>query len=448
MPHKKNTTKSRYTKELFILLPITGALFLKKQIPKESLEENSIDFHVQMIKKIDTLIKENEPETPEETTSAETPTQPLHVPIELRSPLNRTLGHVEFQWDQPLPTQVKTRTIPEEFKTEFPLSLHPQFTFISTLDFQETILKRKPRAEKRVEIIDLATLQDSITTTSLTIAKQQSPGKQSTTKTKVTQEKPSKKKMEVIDTRAFPQKTYEDVFMTAMKQSEAIEKKSQIYYLNSKDYKEKKQKTLDIKQTYIPVDFDERSKELKEQQQHEEKEKQQHEQKIQKQLEHEHEKLEKLQSKKAKLVEKKHQLKLKEKKETKKEQQHPHAKHEAPPGDKEQKRLQRQQIQLARIEERKRKKEGKKALKLKQKQQRQKPKQKDKKQHNKKEKHSVSLFKKEKQTGSLELDDDLKKVLLITDSLLGELPEGVIDRFAQSEDFRLYERILNKYNIK
>jgi len=49
---------------------------------------------------------------------------------------------------------------------------------------------------------------------------------------------------------------------------------------------------------------------------------------------------------------------------------------------------------------------------------------------------------------SNELDDDLKKVLVMTDSLLGELPQDVIERFSQSDDFELYERVLNKYRIK
>jgi hypothetical protein len=36
----------------------------------------------------------------------------------------------------------------------------------------------------------------------------------------------------------------------------------------------------------------------------------------------------------------------------------------------------------------------------------------------------------------------------MTDALLGELPEDVINRFMQSEDFELYEKVMNKYKIK
>jgi hypothetical protein len=42
------------------------------------------------------------------------------------------------------------------------------------------------------------------------------------------------------------------------------------------------------------------------------------------------------------------------------------------------------------------------------------------------------------------LDEDIKKVLLITDNLLEKLPEEVINEFIKSKDFELYERVINK----
>jgi len=48
----------------------------------------------------------------------------------------------------------------------------------------------------------------------------------------------------------------------------------------------------------------------------------------------------------------------------------------------------------------------------------------------------------------LVLEDDVKKVLLITDELLGKLPEEVINEFAQSDDFELYKKVMDKYKIK
>lgn len=42
------------------------------------------------------------------------------------------------------------------------------------------------------------------------------------------------------------------------------------------------------------------------------------------------------------------------------------------------------------------------------------------------------------------LDEDIKKVLLIADSLLEKLPEEVISDFIKSADFELYEKVINK----
>ena len=46
------------------------------------------------------------------------------------------------------------------------------------------------------------------------------------------------------------------------------------------------------------------------------------------------------------------------------------------------------------------------------------------------------------------VDDDIRKVLLITDELLGKLPEQVIEEFASSKDFDLYQKVMYKYHIK
>ena len=46
------------------------------------------------------------------------------------------------------------------------------------------------------------------------------------------------------------------------------------------------------------------------------------------------------------------------------------------------------------------------------------------------------------------LDEDIKKILLMTDNLLGDLPEKVIDEFVKSKDFVLYEKVINKYKVK
>jgi hypothetical protein len=446
MPHQEKSNSGRYN-QLTILLPITGTIFSKKPIPMESPAENSIDFHLTMIKKIDNLLAEHEPETLAAESFHAPPIIPAPAPspIEPRPPLNKTLSHRELAWEPSIePSCTTTRTIPEEFKTE--LTLNPEFKFITSQEFKDTIFQIKPPAEERVEILDLSSLFGDNTTFKKTTS--------CTTPKNHAKEKPRiedhhHKRIEVIDTRSLKQKIYEDVLNNAMKQTEQSEKKSQLYYLSSKDNSDKKQKKLEIEQTYIPVDFEERSKELKEQQNEEEEQKQQQDEKIHKQLEREHEKLEKLETKKAILEEKKQELKQKEKKPHKKEPQLARTKRETKKQEKEQKRLQRLEIRQARIEEKRRKKEEKRALKTKQKQQHLKNKGKEKPQKLTKQKtESKSLFKKEKHPTSLELDEDIKKILIMTDTLLGELPEDVINRFAQSEDFELYEKIMNKYKIK
>jgi hypothetical protein len=45
------------------------------------------------------------------------------------------------------------------------------------------------------------------------------------------------------------------------------------------------------------------------------------------------------------------------------------------------------------------------------------------------------------------IDQDVIKLLAITDELLGKLPEDVINEFASSEDFQLYKKVMKKYQI-
>ena len=45
------------------------------------------------------------------------------------------------------------------------------------------------------------------------------------------------------------------------------------------------------------------------------------------------------------------------------------------------------------------------------------------------------------------VDEEIVKLLKITDDLLGKLPEEVIEEFSQSEDFSLYEKVMKKYDI-
>ena len=62
--------------------------------------------------------------------------------------------------------------------------------------------------------------------------------------------------------------------------------------------------------------------------------------------------------------------------------------------------------------------------------------------------HRFIIGKKEVEKENPLLDDEIKKVLTITDNLLGKLPEESINEFVKSKDFELYEKIIGKYKIK
>jgi hypothetical protein len=52
------------------------------------------------------------------------------------------------------------------------------------------------------------------------------------------------------------------------------------------------------------------------------------------------------------------------------------------------------------------------------------------------------------QTDQNVLDEDVRKVLALTDDLLGKLPDNIIEEFAASEEFKLYQKVMVKYQIK
>jgi hypothetical protein len=72
------------------------------------------------------------------------------------------------------------------------------------------------------------------------------------------------KKIEVIDVQTFMQHTSEEIFLTALKQKEDIEKKSQVYYLKAAGHKDDKTKKNETEQSYVPDDFEQRLKVLRE----------------------------------------------------------------------------------------------------------------------------------------------------------------------------------------
>lgn len=51
------------------------------------------------------------------------------------------------------------------------------------------------------------------------------------------------------------------------------------------------------------------------------------------------------------------------------------------------------------------------------------------------------------QSFEIAVDEDIIKLLRITDSLLGKLPDEIIEEFSQSDEFSLYEKVMRKYDI-
>ena len=163
MPRKEKN-KNGWNKHLIMFLPVAGAL-VPKQTPSDKLKENSLDFHLDMINKIDKLLAEHNLE-PQSADTLHTPpiTQtPPSIPVELRPPLNKTLSHREIAWEPQIQQhQATAQTIPEEFKTE--LTINPEFRFITKQELIDTLSQMPPSKKDHIEIIDLHSLTDENTT--------------------------------------------------------------------------------------------------------------------------------------------------------------------------------------------------------------------------------------------------------------------------------------------
>jgi hypothetical protein len=432
MPHKEETIKGRNTQPL-VFLPITAALFTKKGNDIE-VEQNPFDVHLDMVNKIDRILADHTQDTIQSASVHGPPIIPLRPPspIEPRPPLNRTVSHEEITWESTLESSKNPlQTNPEEFRTE--LSIDPEFRFINSHEFIESFSQREPSSDRRIEIIDFnelargsMTIQKTINGTD--IEKHGETSKISFLKDEAGQNHLNRK-IEIIDARTLKQKTYEEACIAASQQAEQIEKKAQVYFV-SKDALDKKQKKLPIEQSYIPDDFEERSKKLKGKQEEEEEEEDVFEDDEFEDLEPEEEPHEK------------HHLRKNSSSHTPSFQKSSTPKktpRQIKKELKEKKRLKRLEIRKARMQERKHQKEQKVALKMKQKQQHLEHKSKDK--HRSKK---TGSRKNDAYAQSAEYDEDLKRVLRMTDSLLEHLPEHIIDEFVQSENFDIYQRVMNK----
>ncbi len=386
-------------------------------LPKKSLQVNdepasTVDFHLQIVNKIDELLKETKPAPPPQPV---VPDQIIfHSPpsVEERAPIARHPGHDDVTFDIQTLQLHRPNPIPEEFKADFPFGVSPSFRFVTSLDPLDDLAAFK-RRDSRVEIIDLATLRNKDLTTTTQFSTKQAPA---------------------------PQHTHADIaFLSAMADAdEQGTESSQLYYLQSKSFKDKKAEKEDRDLSYIPIDLSERIQHIKEQEQEEEEKQQRREEK-------EHKKQKKIETPEEDTADNKPPNTKKKTKDAAKAEPTATKESEADLLTKKQQKLAARQ---AKLEQKKQKQQARLLLKeqrkkdLAKKQNAKTKKTKPAKEH----KEKRSLFK--KKTPLPEVDDDLIKFLQLTDTLLGQLPEDVIDQFAHSDDFELYEKVMARYHAK
>ncbi len=571
MPTLQNNMEKKQVYKLEgFLIPIISMAFSKKANSTEDSEENSIDFHLEIINKIDKLLEEHGSKTfsADSITNESAYTGPDDSYVEIRSPLSKRITSPEKKSNRIFPNRELT---PEEFKT----------------DFSENANQIKENV--RIEIIDVGdkTLGD-VTTKKKSILIKNGIRKfkhkfNQKSKEKSKPQDITTKKVIVIDTKEFSNNKREKIWS---KKTSEPEKKAKLFYINTqKQQKDTKSNESNSEGLYIPKNFGEKLKHFEEKEKSEiQKRKNKELKKKQKELD----KLKKLEEKKALLEarekeklarnaekEKKKNLIMEHKKQRAKEREN-NKKYDVSPEestsetetltewksydadveispeeppinednqekksfDIDQKELINEREREAKIIEKKKleelkkqqrenrikEKEDKKTKKLEEKKallearekeklarnaekekkknlimehKKQRAKEREAEKENKiaikeekkkekekkplkfftrtkesEEKHELPLETieksvddekriveipekdkeeheeiKEKSEPTL-LDEDIKKLLVITDDLLGKLPEEVIDEFSKSDDFKLYSKIFSKYKIK
>ncbi|UCF11944.1 MAG: hypothetical protein JSW06_07850 [Thermoplasmatales archaeon] len=498
-----------------LLLPFTGMVFSKKPITKEKPEESSIDFHLEIIKKIDKLLKKHEGESfsLDSNTGQQTSDSPEEHPIEIRDPLSKKIGLSEVKPGiKPDDIFTNRGKKPGDFKTDISTA--------NDLGFIEDILLMKEKENKHIEIINLDSLSvgDATTQKISTLSQDETRGVNhqigNSLKNRLYPDKIISKKVEIIDAKELENKKYDNIFSKPIQQPKENERKAQVYYIDgSRHQKENRFKESD--RVHAPENFRDKLKELEEAEEELKRKKKELEEQ-----EKDAEKLKKLEAKKT-ILEAKEKEKAAKKAKKENEAKLKRQEKEQREKEKEEKKLKRFELKKAAEEKKKKEIEARKAEKEKEKEllkkaaeekkkkeiearKAEKEKEKEllkkaveeeklkklelkkammeaKEEEREKEKISIQEQKEEKQLYSVKeerqrgpkkklvwgikkerepdekkdieteptlLDEDIKKLLVITDNLLGELPEEVIDKFAQSKDFKLYLKVLNKYKIK
>jgi hypothetical protein len=384
---------------------------------KKAEEENNIDLHLELVKEIDDLLERHEQELERREPDPLFKTQktlPLKEFIEFRDPetrrpevskfptefgLKKGFGEIEpngefLEVEAPTPNQFQLEK-KEGYNRDLNSWMMGEKDKKFLMSFGKTNVNSKASAQKQTQTKSNYREVNGLTKTKIDLERTK---KEIEERKKALEEaiRLEKEKEEELKRKAEEKKKEE-------KQRE-IEKKQR---LKEKKIREKERLKLEKR----------KEKELKKLEQ--EKEKQE---KI-KQLEQEKLKKEKEKEVKKLLEEKEKQEKIKQLEQEKLEKEK----------EKELKKLQAEQEILERLKE---KEEKLKKIKIEEEIKEESPIEVDK------------YIQKESTDVTPHLDSDVEKLLPIIDELLEKLPEDVLDEFANSKNFTLYEKVITKYKRK
>jgi len=392
---QKNKIKQRKRAELENFLKTRNQSqkwFKGKQIrlnlkPFSKPSKNLVNFHLDTVKKIDALLEDLEKETKKQ--SKEKTFHTSHGLAELREPLKRkTAPSLETD-------DIFEIVNPREsfFQTRPHGKIMPEFRFIKKLRESPDIVFIKKDIDEHIKDEDFHTRMIG--------GKDLETQKQTTSFAHIKIGKKEQKETIKQEKKALPTANTKTI---TNGENNSVTKTKKALEETKKEIEEKKRELEQAK-----IEAKEKEKELIKKMIEKEKKRR------------EEEKLRKLEMKKAEIEAKKREKELRKK---------------------------------AKIEEKKKRLEAKMALKEEKLKQKMLEKKNKEKHEIEKEEEKPPAFNRfvsgKKETIELNplLDDDVRKVLLITDGLLEKLPDDVIDDFVKSKDFELYEKVIGKYKIK
>ncbi len=402
-------------------LAISCMILTVKQVSRKRPEKKSVNLHLELINKVDKLIKAHNSDSfsIKSDTNQEINDSNNGYTIEQRPRLNRKINMSEVKVKQNNNFTTNS-TIIEEIDPDLSFANNHGSKFVSNSEFVNNFKPMNETLEARTEIIDLSAFSKG----NINSSEKSPPINDS-------------EKIEGFNTKEFDEKSGEKAKMAFKSPEKSNDKLKGDYMKNSGLKKEIKTKESNYKESINSTSFEDTLKDL------DEREKELKRKRLELiKKEKEAKKLRKLEEKKMKLEEReKAKAALKAKKELeiiKKRQEKEHKKREV-----EEERLKKLELQLLAAEKIKKERESLLAEKEKEKELQQ-----LKKIEAEKTITASTEEEHEKKSEPTLLDDDVKKLLVITNNLLGELPDEVIDKFVESEDFELYSKVLQKYKIK